>query len=476
MSAGSSRSRRMDDLKTDAQRKWEALGNWVDRRFGDEEFTHKRDAHDFKPDAVQIEEHPVPLSAHIALYTVLGLLVTAILWAIFGSVDRVVVAPGKIATRTPMVVLQPFTTSRVVSINVKPGDHVRKGQVIVAFDPIFAQADVASLQHKIESLTDQTARLEAELSGTEFTSRAGDAPERLTQVQIFEQEMSDHQAEMKQRDSRLRQIESQIKVNETSIPGMQSQLDMARKVVAIQHSLRAKQAAAELDVMRAENSAIDSELRLKTTMGDLIKLREQHAEALQERRAYLDKWRSDHNQQLVRARQDLAEATETLNKARRMRDFTKIVAPMDGTVLEVPDRSIGSVLREAETIVTLVPDGASLFIEANATSRDISYVKVGDEVRIKLEAYPFQQFGTVSGVLEVIGADSAPLKQNDAQSQLVYRLQVRITDSLKELEARNIRIRPGLVASAEVKTGKRSIAAYILDPVLRTTDESLREP
>jgi HlyD family secretion protein len=103
-------------------------------------------------------------------------------------------------------------------------------------------------------------------------------------------------------------------------------------------------------------------------------------------------------------------------------------------------------------------------------------VKVGDEVRIKLEAYPFQQFGTVNGVLDVIGADSAPLKRDDAQSQLVYRLQVRITDSLQELEARNIRIRPGLVASAEVKTGKRSIAAYILDPVLRTTDESLREP
>ena len=115
-------------------------------------------------------------------------------------------------------------------------------------------------------------------------------------------------------------------------------------------------------------------------------------------------------------------------------------------------------------------------VEADAPSRDVSYVKVGDAVRVKLETYPFQRFGTVNGVLEVVSADSVPLKQDDTQSQLVYRLQVRIADSLSSLAARGIHIRPGLVASAEVKTGKRSVASYVLNPILRTTDESLREP
>jgi HlyD family secretion protein len=468
---------RAEKLEERVQQRWRELGDWVDRRFGADEFIrHDEVAHGFKPDAVVIEEAPVALSAHVVLYTVLVLLAIAILWSIFGSLDRIVVAPGKIATRTPMVVMQPFTTSRILQIDVKAGDHVRKGQVLVRFDPAFAQADVASLQHKMETLTAQIARLDAELAGKSFVSQSRDSVERLTQVQIFDHEMSDYMAEVKQRDSRLRQIDSQIRVDEASLPEIRLQLDMARRVVAIQENLRSQKAAAELDVMRAQNGAIESDLKLKSTLGEMAKLAEQRAETVQERQAYLDKWRNGHNRELVQARQDLAETASTLNKAHRMKDLTEIVAPVSGTVLEVADRSVGSVLREAEPLVTLVPDGSTLYVEANAPSRDVSYVKVGDAVRVKLETYPFQRFGTVKGVLEVIGADSVPLKQDGTQSQLVYRLQVKIADSLGSLAERGIHIRPGLVASAEVKTGKRSVASYVLNPILRTTDESLREP
>jgi len=475
---------RVEKLEDGVQRRWRALGDWVDRRFGDEEFAQAEEiAQGFKPDAVAIEEAPVALPVHVALYLLAALLVIAILWAIFGSLDRIVVAPGKIATRTPMLVMQPFTTSRILQINVKAGDHVRKGQVLVRFDPAFAQADVAALQHKVETLNAQTARLDAELTGQKFSARPGDSVERITQAQIFDHEMSDYAAELKQRDSRMAQVDSQIKVDEASLPGLQSQHDMARRVVTIQQNLRAQQAAAELDVMRAQTAEIDADLKLQNTTGELTKLRAQRAETVQERQAFLDKWRSDHNQQLVQARQDLAEASETLNKAHRMKDLTQIVAPVSGIVLEVADRSEGSVLREAETLVTLVPDGADLYVEANVPSRDISYVKVGDKVRVKLETYPFQRFGTLNGRLDVISADSIPLKQDPAEpkpqdiaSQLVYRVQVRITDPLSDLATRAIHVRPGLVASAEIKTGKRSVASYILDPVLRTTDESLREP
>jgi len=108
-------------------------------------------------------------------------------------------------------------------------------------------------------------------------------------------------------------------------------------------------------------------------------------------------------------------------------------------------------------------------------SRDVSYVKVGNSVRVKLETYPFQKNGTLTGRLDVISADSIPLKQDD-QSHLVYRAQVRLTETPRQLAARGIRLRPGLVATAEIKTGKRSIASYVLNPILRTADEGMREP
>jgi hemolysin D len=437
-------------------------------------FDHAANA--FKPDAAAIEEAPVPLSAHAALFVVAALLLTAIIWAVIGTVDRIVVAPGKIATRTPMLVMQPFTTSRVVEIAVKAGDHVVKGQVLARFDPAFAAADVSSLQQKVDSLTAQGQRLEAQLRGLPFTAGPQDGADRITQAQIFAQELNDYNASINQRDARLGQIQSQIQLDETNLPGMQQQLGMAQRVVQMYDRLARQKAAATLDIMRSQSSLIDAQTRLQNTAGDRDKLIQQRAETQQERQSFIEKWRSDHNQQLVDTRQKLSEAVETLNKANRMQDFTQMTAPVDGIVQEVADRSVGSVLREAETLVTLVPDNADLYVEASVPSRDIGYLKLGDSVRVKLESYPFQRFGTISGVLAVISPDSQPLKEGDDKSQVIYRVQVKLDDRAAALLARSIHLKPGLVASAEIKTGGETIANYILHPIIRIGDESLREP
>jgi HlyD family secretion protein len=160
-----------------------------------------------------------------------------------------------------------------------------------------------------------------------------------------------------------------------------------------------------------------------------------------------------------------------------MREFTEITAPVNGTVLEVADRSIGSVLREAETLMTLVPDDAALYVEAMVQSRDVSYLKLGDTVRVKLETYPFQRFGTLEGKLSEISPDSISQEQGEkAPARLVYRVQVQLDAKPSDTLTRGIRLKPGLVATAEIKTGDRTIASYVLDPVLKITNESLREP
>ena len=429
----------------------------------------------FKPDALAIEESRVPFAAHIALYIALALIVIAVIWACIGKVDRIVIGQGKIATRTPMMVMQPFTTSRIVSIDVQQGDHVTKGQVLARFDPVFAQADVASLQQKVASLTAQAERLEAQLAGRAFTAGANTDPERISQAQIYAQEMSDYQAEINQRGSRLAQIESELRSNQAALPGIQQQLGLSNQVMAMQDRLRQQQAAATLEVLRAQSSQIDSTMKLRNTQGEVQRLTSQRAESQHERQAYLDKWHSDHTRQLVETRRQLAEATETLSKASRMREFTDITAPVDGTVLEVADRSIGSVLREAETLLTLVPDNADLYVEAMVASRDVSYLKLGDLVRVKLESYPFQRYGTLDGTLTEISPDSISQKEGEA-TRLVYRVQVRLDARPADTLARGIRLKPGLVSTAEIKTGDRTIASYVLDPVLKIADESLREP
>ena len=467
-------------------KRWRLIDAWIDRILKDDEIA--RDdalARNFKSDATIIEEAPVPISAHIVLYVVVTLLVIALLWSVFGKIDRIVVAPGTVATRTPLVVMQPFTTSRILKINVKAGNRVHKGQVLVVFDPTFAQADLQNERNKAHTLILTIARIEAQLRGDKtFSAGDGTDQDRTTQAQIFAQEMSNYTSEIAQRTSKLAALDAQYRAAAESIGGLKKRLTMSHEVEDIYKGLLAENAGAPLDVMRAESSTIDVDLHLKEAVSDVKNYAEQRVETKAELRAFIDKWRSDHNQQLVEARQNLSEAQEALNKAARMEDLTELRAPANGVVLEVADRSVGSVLREAETMVTMVPDNADLYIEASVSTRDISYIRVGDLVRIKLETYPFQRFGTLDGRLENLSPDSIPVGNSDStkeggdkeQQHLVYHAQVRVLTSPKDLSSRGFILRPGLVATAEIKTGKRSIASYILNPFLRISDESMREP
>jgi HlyD family secretion protein len=432
-------------------------------------------AQGFKPDATAIEEAPIPVSAYSALYVVLAVLVAGITWSIVGQVDRIVIAQGKVVTTAPVIVMQPFTTSRIAKLHVKAGDRVRKGQTLVSFDPAFAQADQTSLEQKVRALSAEIDRINAELAGREFTAAANADNERKTQAQLFAQRVAQFEAEMAVRDSREHQVEAQIDSDNKSMEGLTRQLDLAKGVTDIRRQLQEKQLGSTIQLMAAQKEQEDIDLRLKNTASDREKLNQQKAEIVAERQSFLDHWHGDLNQRLSDARKEEAAAVEDLNKAKKLKDFTELTSPVDAVVLELADRSEGSVLREAETLITLVPDDAELNLEADILSRDVGFVALGDPVRVKLEAYPFQQYGTLDGKLDVLSPDSLPVKDGE-RTNVIFRGEIHLKETAGSAAGHGIKLRPGLVATAEIKAGQRSIASYILDPVIQTTDESLREP
>jgi HlyD family secretion protein len=456
-----------------------AIGNRIDRMFGgvpaEPGTSEAALAQGFKPDATAIEEAPIPVSAYAALYVVLAVLVAGITWSIVGQVDRIVIAQGKVVTTAPVIVMQPFTTSRISKIHVKAGDRVKKGDVLVSFDPGFAQADQTSLEQKVRALKAEIDRIDAELAGKEFTAAANADGERQTQAQLFAKRTAQFEAEMMVRDSREHQVEAQIDADNKSIEGLNRQLELAKGVTEIRRQLQEKQLGSTIQLMAAQKEQEDIDLRLKNTISDLEKLAQQKAEIVAERQSFLDHWHSDLNQRLSDARKEQAAAVEDLNKAKKLTDFTALTAPVDAVVLELAERSEGSVLKEAETLITLVPDDAELNLEADILSRDVGFVAVGDPVRVKLEAYPFQQYGTLEAKLDVLSPDSLPVK-DDKRSDVVFRGEIHLNETAGAAAGHGIKLRPGLVATAEIKAGQRSIASYILDPVIQTRDESLREP
>jgi HlyD family secretion protein len=151
-------------------------------------------------------------------------------------------------------------------------------------------------------------------------------------------------------------------------------------------------------------------------------------------------------------------------------------------VLELGQRSIGSVAKEAEPLVTLVPADNRVEAEVDVDSSDVARLRVGDSVRVKFDALPFQRHGTVDGTLRVITENSfQPDKNRNGDSKpdgqpAFFRARIALGPlALRDVPA-DFRLIPGMTATAEIKVGRRTIISYLLDPIVRLFDESLREP
>ncbi|MFH0785458.1 MAG: biotin/lipoyl-binding protein, partial [Pseudomonadota bacterium] len=142
---------------------------------------------EYQPDAVEIEERPVPGKIRWVLYLILGSLVAVVVGAIIFKVDRIVVAEGELITTLPTIVVQPLSTAVIRSINVQIGDSVEKGQILVTLDPTFASADLSQLTKQNFTLGVQIRRIKAELQNKPFSSRPEEGEDGLLQEQLFRQ-------------------------------------------------------------------------------------------------------------------------------------------------------------------------------------------------------------------------------------------------------------------------------------------------
>ena len=171
---------------------------------------------------------------------------------------------------------------------------------------------------------------------------------------------------------------------------------------------------------------------------------------------------------------------QSLAKAVKLADLSKVVVPANGVVLKVGRANIGSVIdpsvNNAEPLFTLTPLDGPVEAEFNVDAKDIGYIRPGDKVRIKLEAYRFTAHGTASGIIQTISDDSFTVNDQGQAVAPFYKVKVRITDDrLRDVPA-GFRLTPGLTMTGEILIGRRTIMDYLFGGALRTGSEAMREP
>lgn len=430
------------------------------------------------PEAVPFQD---PLEAVIAeppprLLRGLHWLVAALFCALVGlaavaQVDVVVTGAGRLAPDAPPIVLQPMERAVIREIRVRPGDVVRRGDVLALLDPSFAEADRAALAAQRQGLVATLARLDAERDGLP----APEAPDRDARLQagLHAQRAAFVATRLRALDEDMQGSRTAIRALEDADAAAAEQVAIARDIEALRARLLEGQIGSRLALLDARARRIAAEQQREQDRSRLDTLRHALAQKQAERQGFLDDWRRQVLEDVARLRAELAPVEEALGKATRLADLTTIVAPADGTVLDVARRSAGSILREAEPLVTLVPAGAPLIAEVALRSADVGHARPGDAAVVKVDAFPFQRHGALAGRLRAIaqdsrGEDGAPT----APGVAVHRAQV-VLDA--PVLAGGVPM-PGMTVTAEIHVGTRSLLSTLLQPLIRGARESLREP
>jgi hemolysin D len=426
------------------------------------------------PDALELEQRPLPIPVHSASYALLGLLAVAALWAGLARVDRVVVAPGKLVTRQQLSVIQPLESAIIREIMVREGSMVKAGDVIARLDPTFANADQSGYGQRLASLDAEIARLKAEQAGRGQMGHAGGASGAMESAMLAQRQAQLH-AHLGELDEKIAGLRAQISGARAQIAGLDQRLVGLRAIHAMREELAANGYSPKVQVYQAADAVMAMENQRRDLEAQIATLTHKLGEVAGERATYASQWRADASGQLEEAQRQRDAMAMELSKAQRKAELTVIRAPVDGVVLNIARRSVGSVLQPAEPFITIVPANAQIEAEVMVDASDVSLIHTGNRVVVKLDAYPFQKYGTLQGQLKIISPDARQDRDSN-QGRPHYLAIIALPDHRLSQRGQPVALRPGMNASAEIMVGKRSVLSYLANPVLRIWDEALREP
>lgn len=362
-----------------------------------------------------------------------------IIWASMAFVDEIVRAEGEMISASRPQIIQNLEGGILAELTVREGDMVQRGDVLARLQGTQFRAAVDDLLDQIAALDIRRLRLEAELAGLDAFAVPADIAARNPAMIASEQTL----LEARQSDLRAR------------IAGAERVLEQARQEMRMMESMLERKIVALIEVTRARKVHADARIRHDEIItGAELERADAYASTLRE----------------------LATLRQTLRASQDQLTRTVLTSPMRGIVKAVSVTTIGGVVRPGEEILQIIPLDEELFVEARVRPENIANIRPGQEATIKLTAYDYTIFGTLKGRVDVISADTfKDERARDADGAAHYRVTLRVDmTNLTERQA-SVQIRPGMQASVELHTGRKTVLQYLLKPLYKSR-EAFREP
>jgi adhesin transport system membrane fusion protein len=415
-----------------------------------------------------------PQGARQLIVIVLVFVVVFIMWANWAEIDEVTVGQGKAVPAQQLQVSQNMEGGIISEVLVKAGDTVEKGQVLLKIDDTQFAASLEEINKKLQVLTVRKYRLLAEIE-----EKPLDFPEDLEQdfTEVVKQERNLYVARHQELEATLSAFESQIKQIKQRAIEINSRKEFLEKSVALSQKelamtapLVAKGAISEVEVIRLEKSVNDVLGELASVKLEIPRLAMEVEELEGKRDERKLQFRNESREQLNALLADYTTISETTVAAKDRVKRTAVRSPVRGVVQRVLANTITSVVRPGMDLIEIVPLDESLVVEAKIKPTDIAFIRPDQDVVVKFTAYDFTIYGGLKAKLEHISPD-AVIEEDES----FYLVKVRTDKNHLGTEQAPLAIIPGMVATVDIITGKKTIMDYLLKPVLRAKQQALRE-
>lgn len=432
----------------------------------------------FLPAALELQETPVSAAPRIAMWLILCFALIALLWAIFGHMDVVATAHGKIVPNDRTKVIQPIETATVKAIKVSDGEAVRAGDVLIELDATTATADSARLGNDLTTARLQAARARAMLAA--IASGKPPALERiqdmevgrLTQEQrILEGQYGEYQAKLARIDAEIAKREAELASTQEIVRKLAQTAPIARQRAQDFKDLVEKNFISKHGYLEKEQARIEQEGDLATQRSRLKELAASLQEARSQRAALVAETRRIALDGLNEAEQKATSYGNELVKADSRGKLMTLTAPVDGTVQQLAVHTVGGVVTPAQPLMVIVPKDNPIEVEAYVENKDIGFVNAGQEAVVKIETFPFTKYGTIEARVTHVSNDAV----NDEKRGLIFPARVNLARATIQVENKTVNLSPGMAVTVEVKTAQRRVIEYFLSPLMQYKDESLRE-
>ena len=448
-----------------------------------------RNAHpeDFAPALLRLQSTPPSPLPGAVIKALLAMLVAILAWSAFARLDIVAVSDGKLVPASYLKIVQPTEQGVVREILVEEGGQVAAGQVLVRMDAVLATADVRTLSSDFHAKRLALRRVDAQLAGAAMRHGPADPEEAFSSAQAqYNANIAAWQNAVAQEQALLVKARHDLAGAREVHDKLLGVLPHYREQEAAFDKLARGGYAGKLLATDKARERIEKEQDFKAQQfivqsnAALIEQSERRiAQLTVDYRRQLQVERSEVAVQLEKARQELA-------KVEHRQSLLELRSPQAGLIKDLATHTPGTVVSPGTILMTLVPHGESLRAEVWVSNQDVGFVRIGQQAKVKLAAYPFQKYGMVDARVVQVSADATEAPSANTRSDalfgrdrpmgpLAFRAVVELATQHLDAGDSRFLLKPGMQVVAEIKLGERTLLEYLLSPVQKAVHEAARE-